>query len=71
MCPMACLTRDRRAGALRVDSTWPANAANWTLMSASTLSAPNWLVVTNVPATVSSKFVVTLNADAAARVLPC
>jgi hypothetical protein len=36
-------------------------------VSAATLSAPNWSVVTNVVATVSSEFVVTLNAAAPAQ----
>jgi hypothetical protein len=51
----------------RVQLSWPASANNWALVSASTLSAPNWSDVTNVPVTVSSEFVVTLNAAALAQ----
>jgi hypothetical protein len=48
----------------QVQITWPASATNWTLVSASTLSVPNWSVVTNMPVTLNDQFAVTLNAAA-------
>jgi hypothetical protein len=51
----------------QVQITWPASAINWTLVSASTLSAPNWSAVTNAPVTLGDQFAVTLNASAPAQ----
>jgi len=48
----------------QVQITWPASAINWTLMSASTISAPNWSAVTNTPVTLNDQFAVTLEAAA-------
>jgi hypothetical protein len=51
----------------QVQLTWPASATNWTLVSASTLSAPNWSAVTNTPVTLNNQFAVTLSAAAPAQ----
>ena len=51
----------------RVQLTWPASATNWTLVSASTLNASSWSVVTNTPVTLNNQCAVALNAAAPAQ----
>ena len=51
----------------QVQLTWPASATNWTLVSASTLNASSWSVVTNTLVTLGNQFSVTLNAAAPAQ----
>ena len=51
----------------QVQLTWPVTATNWTLVSASTLNASSWSVVTNAPKTLNNQFAVTLNAEESAQ----
>ena len=44
-----------------VQLSWPANATNWTLVSASTPNAPNWSSVTNTPVALNNQLTVTLD----------
>ncbi len=55
------------AGPGHVQLTWPTSATNWTLVSASTLNAPDWSALTNAPVSLNNQFTVTLNAAETAR----
>jgi hypothetical protein len=44
-----------------VQLSWPANATNWTLVSASTPNAPNWSPVTSAPVALKNQLIVTLD----------
>ena len=56
------------AGPGQVKLTWPGSATNWTLVSASTLTAPDWSALTNAPVPLHNQFTVTLNAAENAQV---